>query len=310
MVTAMAGRTAVTIGNFDGVHLGHRALLQAARGAAGAEGRVVALAFDPHPATVLARAKAPGRLSSFRQRRACLAEAGADVVERLAPSPALLSLSPGDFIARTVDRFRPSAVVEGSDFRFGRGRSGSVDTLRELGRSHGFETIVVDPVEAALADHARVRVSSSAIRWLLRHGRVRDAATLLGRPYRIEGNVVSGARRGRTLGFPTINLATEDYVLPADGVYAGEATSPEGRVHAAAISVGTNETFDGRARTCEAHLLDYDGPVDRYQWTTRLSFGRWLRDQVRYETIDSLIAQIGRDVARVRELAEVNLAHV
>lgn len=292
----MSRPTALTIGNFDAVHRGHVALVGAARSAAGGSGRVVALTFDPHPLAVLRPRAVPPRLSTFDQRAQWLAEAGADAVVPLRPTAELLKQSPEEFVADLVKRYAPGAIVEGADFRFGHGRAGSVETLNVLGKRHGFETIVVEPVEVALSDHSVVRVSSSLIRWLIGHGRVRDAVILLGRAYELRGVITAGDKRGRTIGVPTANLAPTEQLLPADGIYAGTAARPDGRNFAAAISVGTKPTFGEHPRVCEAHLIGYDGPLDDYGWEIRLQFHHWLRDQLAYATVDALIEQLHRDI--------------
>lgn len=295
--------TVVTVGNFDGVHLGHVALVAAARVAAGSTGRVVALAFDPHPAAVLRPGSAPARLTTFTQRERLLRAVGADVVEALTPAPAFLARSPEEFVAWLRERHAFSAIVEGSDFRFGRDRAGDIDALRRIGATSAaapFATIVVPPVETALSDQTIVPVRSSVIRWLLERGRVRDAAICLGRPYELECRVVRGDQRGRTIGYPTANLDHGDRLLPADGVYAGSASIGHGenqRTFRAAISVGTKPTFGASERTCEAHLLEFDGRLDDYGWTIRLRFERWLRDQLTFAGLEPLLAQMALDVA-------------
>lgn len=297
----MSRHLAVTIGSFDGVHLGHQALLRAARRKVGPEGRVVALTFDPHPATVLVPGMVVERLSDFPRRSRWLADAGADEVVQLRPTPEFLAQSPSQFANDLVNRFHPAAIVEGTGFRFGKGRAGSLETLRELGRSLGFEVIEVPAVETVLTDHTIVPVSSTLTRWMLRHGRVRDAAKLLGRPYAVAGPVVQGEQRGRDIGIPTANIDVGELMLPADGVYVGEAMLEDGRVFRAAISVGTNPTFSSDSiRTCEAHLLDFDGPVGEYGWRLELFFHDWLRDQVAFANLSLLVEQIHRDIERAR----------
>jgi riboflavin kinase/FMN adenylyltransferase len=300
----MAGPSSIIIGSFDGVHRGHAALVQAARESAGRDGRVVVLSFDPHPLATLHPAAAPARLSRFEQRRRWLAELGADEVVRLDPRPEMLALAPEAFLGWLAAEHRPSVVVEGPDFRFGRGRAGGIETLRELGPRLGFRTIVVEPVEARLADGSVVRVSSSLARWLLSHGRAEEAADLLGRPYAVAATVAPGDRRGRELGVPTANLET-DQLLPADGIYAGRARGPDGRTYPAAISIGTKPTFGGSGRVCEAHLLGFDGRLDHYGWTTELEVTRWMRDQLTYGSAAALVAQIERDIAEVASLVTV-----
>jgi len=289
---------AISVGSFDGVHLGHRRLLAQARSAVGPDGAVVAVALDPHPRSVLAPGRAPGRLTRVDDRVALLGAAGADRVEVLAPSATLLGMDPPAFVADLVRRHGPAVIVEGPDFRFGAGRAGSVETLRTLEREHGYRTVVIDPVTVALADQHPVHVSSTLARWLLARGRVGDVTRLLGRPHAIGGTVVAGDRRGRTIDVPTANLDHGDLLLPANGVYAGVAVRPDGARYPAAINVGPRPTFDRSEPTCEAHLIGYDGPVDDYGWPLRLELHAWLRDVVRFDGPAALRAQLGRDIAR------------
>ena len=299
----MSNGTAITVGSFDGAHRGHLELVRAARGAVGERGRVVVLSFDPHPLSVLRPEDAPRRLSSFEQRVEWLSgdglPAGADEVVGLSPTPEVLGQSPEAFLESLVKTYSPTVIVEGPDFRFGRDRAGSPQTLIDLEARHGYRTIIIDPVEATLTDHNVVVVSSSMIRWLLGRGRVRDAAALLGRPYELVGEVVAGDRRGREIGVPTANLDHCDRLLPADGVYGGVAVRPDGCSFPAAISVGVKPTFGDHPRVCEAHLIGYEGPLDDYGWKIRVRFDRWLRDQIAYRQIDLLTDQIRRDLEQV-----------
>lgn len=295
--------TALTIGNFDGVHRGHAELIRAARRAVGPGGRVVVLTFDPHPAAVLRPEAVPPRLGTLEQRTGWLRALGVDVVERLDPAAGVLGMTAEAFVDWFTVRFKPSVVVEGPDFRFGRGREGDLETLRGLGASRGFRTVRVEPVLWPLVDHQMVRVSSSRIRRLLAEGRVRDAAMLLGRPLEITGRVIPGERRGRTIEVPTANLDHGDRMLPADGVYAGLATDPDGRWHPAAVSVGRKPTFGGGvARVCEVHLVEWAGPSDLYGWTMRLRPVHWLRGMMRFDGVESLVRQLRRDIDRTRRL--------
>ncbi len=300
----MTDRSVITIGNFDGVHRGHQAIVRRARVAAEAAGaRVVALTFDPSPAAVLWADRVTPRLSTLGQRRAWLREAGADVVEVLEPTPQLLNLTPEAFVLQKLERFHPAAFVEGPDFRFGHKRAGDVHTLAAMGRTHGFDVHVVDHQEVELDDQTIAAVSSSLIRWLLGHGRVDDARRCLGRAHAVEGVVVEGEKRGRTIGFPTINLKTADGMMwPGDGVYAGHAALADGRILPAAISVGVKPTFGKRRRVLEAHLLGFD--EDIYAQPVTLSFTRWIRDQYSFTGIEALKAQLARDVARVSARGE------
>ena len=297
----MSVATAVTIGHFDGVHRGHVKLVDAARRAAGESGRVLALTFESHPLSVLRPEAAPKPLSNLQQRRRWLLEAGACEVEVLPTSADFLSQTPESFLGWLVAEYRPDFIVEGLDFRFGRDRIGSAAMLREFGSKHGYETIIIEDVIVPLTDCAEVRVRSSLIRWLVAQGRVRDARLLLGRRYEICGEVVSGAGRGgRDLGVRTANLAPADHLLPADGVYAGWATTDEGTGYPAAISVGTKPTFGEHPRVCESHLIGFADGDRRYGWTIRLEFDDWLRDQLPFGRVEQLIDQLHRDIDRVR----------
>ncbi|GIK18048.1 MAG: bifunctional riboflavin kinase/FAD synthetase [Leptolyngbya sp. PLA2] len=301
-------RSVVSVGTFDGVHAGHAALIARARSiadrASGAE--VVVLAFDPHPATRLHPESAPPRLGSFERRSELLRQAGADRVERLEPTSELLSQSPESFVESIADRLAPIAFVEGPDFRFGKGRTGDTSVLASIGKRHGFAVDVVPPVAVALNDQSVVTASSTIARWLVQHGRVRDAWAVLTRPHELTGRVVRGDRRGRGLGFPTANLDTP-CLPPADGVYAGVAFLDDGRSFPAAVSVGSKPMFNGAARAVEASLLDAptgDGPclagLPEYGWNLRIALVGWVREQLRFESVDSLIAQMHRDCNRVR----------
>jgi riboflavin kinase/FMN adenylyltransferase len=287
---------AVSIGNFDGVHLGHQALLSAARAAAGGGGAVIAVTFEPHPSAIL-RGSCPDRLVSPDDRRACLASAGATRVETIEPDARLLALSPEEFIAELAQRVPFDVIVEGADFRFGRGRSGDVRTLRDIGERSGFRTIVVDEVEVPLCDGHLVPARSSTARWLLSLGRVADAARVLGRPHRVSGDVVRGAARGRGIGYPTANISMGEVTLPKDGVYACTVTLPDGSRWAAAASVGTNPTFGACPRTLEVHILRMDHSTDLYGQRLHVDFDRWIRPMLAFPSVDALVAQMGRDCA-------------
>ncbi|HYF13548.1 MAG TPA: bifunctional riboflavin kinase/FMN adenylyltransferase [Phycisphaerales bacterium] len=303
--------TAITIGNFDGVHLGHAALLARCRAHAGNGGRVVALAFDPHPASTLRPGTEPPRLTAFERRRELLLAVGADEVERLEPTPALLAQEPEAFVRALLDRHGPTLIVEGDDFRFGKGRRGDIMMLRTLAAERGCAVEVVGPVEVGLGDHLMVRASSSVTRWLVAHGRVDDARRVLGRPYELEGAVVRGDQLGRTLAIPTANLRTP-CLLPADAVYAGVGVLPDGRRMPAAVSVGWRPTVGGRDRRAEVHLLDGRHPehadwrplpgLPEYGWRLRVELHRYLRDDLKFPSLDAMMEQIRRDVERVRSV--------
>jgi riboflavin kinase/FMN adenylyltransferase len=291
-----------SIGNFDGVHLGHQAIVAAARKAAGLQGRVVAVTFDPLPVAVLRPDAAPARLTSSARREALLLACGCDSVHVLDPRSGILGESPEGFIEHLRAAVPFDAIAEGADFRFGRGRSGDVATLADIGLRMGFKTIEVPEVDEALGDGSIIAARSTAVRWLLSMGRVADAARLLGRAHAVEGVVERGDQRGRLLGFPTANVMTTGMALPADGVYAGRAII-DGREYPAAISVGTKPTFGPNARVCEAHVLGLEAALDSYGWSIEVHFEQWLRSQWRFPNPEALIVQLRADVARTAALA-------
>jgi riboflavin kinase/FMN adenylyltransferase len=317
-------RSVILIGNFDGVHLGHQALVQkAVEVARPLAAQVIALAFDPHPTSVLRPGAEPARLTAFAQRGNLLIECGVTSVQRLEPTPALLDLTPEMFVNEVLMPLAPVAVVEGPDFHFGKGRAGTPEVLKRLGAKRGFAVHIEQPVEINLNDHLVVTCSSTRVRWLLGHGRVSDAARVLGRVYSIHGNVVQGDRRGRTIGVPTANVET-DQMLPALGVYAGTAVLPDGREVAAAISVSTRPTFRGVGVRLEAHLVDCPSEpgqphlprLPEYDWPIEIRVHSWLRDDLQLPGLQAITSQISRDIHRVREWAATqrlsggnNLAH-
>lgn len=299
----MDQRSIITIGNFDGVHLGHRAILERARGLGDRHDVPVrVITFDPHPAAVLRPGSQPLALSDRSQKDDALKATGADEITVLQVTDDLLSLSADAFIQQMVDRHRPVAVVEGANFRFGKERQGDIAMLKQQGKRLGFEMVVVEQIEVSLCDQAVVTVSSSLVRWLLGHGRVADTARCLGGPYTLTGNVVAGDQRGRSIGVPTINLDAESLrgrVVPCEGVYGGSVRLVDGSVYPAAISIGCQPTFGCDGRIVEAHLLGYEG--DLYGQTVAVRFDRWLRDQQAFPGVDTLQDQLERDVAQVRQ---------
>ena len=305
-------RQALVIGNFDGVHLGHQHLFRLAREAAGA-GRVAAVTFEPLPAAVLRPDVPMGRLTPSAERGELLRSiCGVDSVLEIEPTPEVLGLSPEAFLHDLHGRLHFDAVVEGPDFRFGKARAGTLDTLRAQGALHGFRVIEAGAVSVELADGTRVEARSSVARGLLAEGRVGDAARVFGRPYELRCPTTRGDQRGRTIGWPTMNLDARGRILPADGVYAGEATLPDGRRAIAAISVGTKPTFGESPRTCEATLLERDGrpcalPLDWYGFELRLRFHAFLRGQERFPGLEALLARMEIDRAAVlAAVAETN----
>jgi riboflavin kinase / FMN adenylyltransferase len=314
-VPAGFGATVVGIGNFDGVHRGHRAVLarlvdEAARRSA----RAVAVTFDPHPLAVLHPERAPGALTTLEHRLDLLAEAGLYAVLVMKFTRELAQFTPEQFVDDVlVGALHAAAVVVGRDMRFGHRNSGDVDTLRELGARSGFDVVLVQDLGAPGPDAAARRWSSSWVRELLAAGDVETAAEVLGRLHRVTGLVVHGDHRGRELGYPTANLAQDAQgLIPADGVYAGWLVRPGQDGHGAspgerlpaAISVGTNPTFDGHERRVEAYVLDRDD-LDLYAETVGVEFVHRLRPTLRFDGIEPLVAQMGQDVAVCRAVLGV-----
>lgn len=288
--------TAACIGAFDGLHLGHQALVGHARAL---QPRVALVTFDPHPARVLAPARAPALLQSSGQRSRVCAALGIDALVLLPFDRTLAATSPADFVANLlVDGLRPAAVVVGPDFRFGAGRGGSTTDLTDLLRPAGIAVAVVDLV----ADAAHAKISSSNIRAAVAAGEVELAARMLGRWYAVEGQVVHGARRGRELGARTANVDAPHALLPRPGIYAGALAVPGTRdLWPAAISLGHNPTFgQGAPLSLEVHALDVDLGERLYDTTVEVLFAARLRDEQRFSGPDELAAQISRDIAEVR----------
>jgi riboflavin kinase/FMN adenylyltransferase len=291
------GRSVVTIGVFDGVHRGHQELI--GRAVAIARRRnlpAVLITFDPHPAEVIRPGSHPARLTTLRRRAELVAELGIDAFCVLPFTVELSHMEPATFAHEVlVDRLHAADVVVGANFTFGHKAAGDVTMLTALGRRFGFGVHGLD----LITDHD-VTFSSTYIRSCIDAGDVAAAATALGRPHRVEGVVVHGAKRGRDLGFPTANISTAPFTaLPADGVYAGRFVI-HGRALPGAISVGTNPTFSGRERTCEVYVLDVD--EDFYGFDVAVDFVAHLRGQERFDGIEALVAAIEKDVQRTREI--------
>ncbi len=276
---------------------------------AGPSGTVVAVTFHPHPLRLLRPEAAPQTLQPPAEREHYLRLAGADEVRVMAVDRELLAMTALEFIDRLHQDLKFDCIVEGPDFQFGKGRQGDVEFLRRQGKHNHFTVQVVEPIQVQLCDGATAAASSSLLRWLVAHGRVEDMVRVMGRPMTLTGKVVRGDQRGREIGWPTANLDYGDRMVPADGVYAGRATLPDGTRRRAAISIGTKPTFGLAERTVEAFLIDHTSPVDHYGWTLSLTFDRWLREQSRFDAIDALVEQMHRDVGRTRlEVLEEVLA--
>lgn len=287
----------VAVGNFDGVHRGHAALLAEARRLAGSNSPVVPVTFDPHPLVLLDPNRYLPPLTTVAEKARVLGDVGADHVVVLRTTVELLALSPDEFFNKIIRaKLAARGVVEGFNFRFGRDRAGSNETLRQMCGDAGIDFQVV----SALEDGGRP-VSSSRVRDALLAGDVGAARQLLGRPYRLIGDVGEGARRGRTIGFPTANLEHVETILPATGVYAAVATTRDG-VFAAAANIGPNPTFGEDARKIEVHLIDFSG--DLYGQHVRVDFVARLRPTVKFESVEALVEQMRSDVAAARRIVE------
>jgi riboflavin kinase / FMN adenylyltransferase len=287
----------LSIGNFDGVHRGHQEILRLARECGGPGPRAV-VTFEPHPLTVLRPALAPPRLTPLALKQELLEALGVDVLVVLPPSAEVLNLTAPEFWRILRDEVRPSHLIEGRSFTFGKGRAGTIQELRRWTAESSVRLHELGAVTAVLMDLHVVAVTSSLIRWLLGHGRVRDAAVCLGRAYALGGTVVRGHGRGRDMGVPTANLSCGEQLIPADGVYSGRC-SVDGHTYAVAVSIGTLPTFGKNPRQVEAHLIGYEG--DLYEQTLRLELVDWIRAQWKFDGPAPLKARMERDLAEVAQ---------
>ena len=295
----------LTIGNFDGVHLGHQEILAAAKTAAAENNApLVAMTFDPHPVAVLYPEKAPKVLTPIKLKEHLLAKFDVEYLVVLKDSADLLNLSPqdsvGQFLMRTL---KPAVVVEGADFNFGKARAGTVDTLKQLAKENGFDVIVAPDKIVKLATGQKIRVSSTTIRYMIESGHVIDAAAVLGRYYRLIGKIVPGRGKGKHLGFPTLNMEIPKQIIPAEGVYAGRVEIAEDFDKALEAKKNFNAVFSiGQARTfgpehpllVEAHLLTDDVPDSKDKWMA-MEFIQHIRTQQKFASEQELIDQITMD---------------
>jgi riboflavin kinase / FMN adenylyltransferase len=298
------GASVVTVGKFDGVHRGHQRIVSHARQMAADLGLpVVVVTFDPHPDEVVRPGSHPALLCTARRRLQLLAGLGVDAVCVIPFTLEFSRLGPDEFVRTVlVDLLHAARVVVGETFRFGHKAAGDVPLLVELGEKYDFAVTGVP-----LLSENGVTVSSTGIRALLADGLVAAAAEQLGRPHRVEGVVVRGYQRGRALGFPTANLEPSPHTaIPADGIYAGwlaslDAAGTETQRWPAAISIGTNPTFDGQERIVEAHALDRDD-LDLYGVHVAVDFVARLRATVRFDSVDALVRQMHIDIGDARRL--------
>ncbi|MDO5629530.1 MAG: bifunctional riboflavin kinase/FAD synthetase [Mobilicoccus sp.] len=302
----------VTLGNFDGVHRGHRAVLTRLLARSREAGvPAVAVTFEPHPIAVLFPERAPALIASLEQRLELLADVGLDGVLVMEFTRDLATWTPDRFVEEVfVDALNARAVVVGRDTRFGVRNSGDVDTLTTLGRRHGFDVeAITDEGETTSGEPGRW--SSTQVRTLLDAGDVAGADRVLGRPHAVAGTVVHGEHRGREIGYPTANLAQDsDGLVPADGVYAGWLVRPDLPTDdadhrlPAAISVGTNPTFDGVRRTVEAYVLDRTD-LDLYGERVAVEFVEHLRPMLRFDGVEELVERMAVDVDQARSILTV-----
>ncbi len=305
-IDAALRRPVLTVGNFDGVHLGHRAIVETVVDRAKAlRGQAVVYTFDPHPRKVLQPSRAPRLLTTLEQKIELLELAGVDAVIVEPFTLEFAKTSADTFIRENLyARIRPVEVYVGYDFHFGRDREGSMRMLTEMGPRLGFSVTIIPEVTVDEGD-----VNSTRIRELLAEARLEEAAAMLGRPYTVRGLVVEGDRRGRSLGFPTANLDPENEILPATGVYAGSVRLLDAGDPAfdgewpAVVNVGTRPTFHDSSRVlAEAHLIDFDG--DLYGRRIELAYVHRLRPERRFDDVDALRAQIRADVLEARRRLE------
>ena len=298
-------RSVLTIGAYDGVHLGHQAIIAAVREQAEqCDARSVVVTFDRHPASVVRPESAPNLLTDLDQKLELLEATGVDATVLVRFDADQAAESPAAFVERViVSCLGARRIVVGEDFHFGRGRTGNVALLRELGVAHDFEVEPLALLERA--DGVAEPLSSTAIRRAMAGGQVELAASMLGRPFQARGSVVQGDQRGRLLGFPTANVEVPKVIcLPADGVYAGWYLRPDGDRRPCAINLGRRPTFYEHADSSllEAHLLDFAG--DLYGEAARVEFTHFLRSERKFDGIDALVAQLKQDIDHAHSVLE------
>jgi len=294
----------ITIGNFDGVHLGHRALFQqVVEKAKALGGRSIAMTFEPHPIRVLKKNGQPPLITLYEQKVELIRKTGIEVLICVPFTPEFAAMSARAFVEDLlVERIGMKAIVVGEDYTFGANREGNLGLLKKYAGRLGFEVVVVYPVK--VSREIAGRISSTRIRQLINAGRVEDAGVLLGRYYQIRGRVVSGRSRGaKVLGFPTANINLHDELCPKEGIYA-VTVEHEGREFPGVANIGYSPTFGDQLFTVEVYILDFN--EDIYDQKIRVNFVKKLRDEIRFSDINQLKQAIAGDVARAREI----LAHL
>ncbi|MES1203607.1 MAG: bifunctional riboflavin kinase/FAD synthetase [Pseudomonadota bacterium] len=297
-IPADAKGAAIALGNFDGVHLGHQGVIASVAAHAHANGlKLGAAAFEPHPRRVFQPDGPPFRLQTPDQRARSLAMLGVELLFKIRFDRALSQSTDYEFCEHVLkDRLGAAHVVVGYDFRFGRGRMGDVESLRRHGEKLGFTVMAVQPIEGAPGG---AKVSSTAIRTAIKQGDMAEAARMLGRPWAIEGEVKRGQARGREMGIPTANIDLDDYVQPRLGVYAVRADLGDGVKRPGVASIGVHPTVGALSEpVLEVHLFDFDGHL--YGATIDVELIAFLRDEVKYDSVEEMLSQIARDVEQAR----------
>ncbi|NOZ68164.1 MAG: bifunctional riboflavin kinase/FAD synthetase [Deferribacteres bacterium] len=287
----------LTIGNFDGVHLGHQALFRMLiERAKKNNGTSIVFTFVPHPLRVIAPERAPKLLTPYKEKIRLIKNCGIDVIICINFTKEFASITAEDFIRNILCRMlEVKEILIGSNYMFGKGRKGSPELLKALGKEYGFSVTVVDEIRID-----NTVVSSSRIRTLIAKGRVEEAAKFLGRPYSVEGVVIEGAKRGKSLlNTPTANLSTANELLPKDGVYAVKVKVGR-KVYGGATNIGCNPTFKDKKFSFETHILDFEGTL--LGKTLRVEFIRRIRDEIKFSKVEDLAAQLEKDIAEIRRI--------
>jgi len=286
----------LTLGNFDGIHLGHRALLQrVVQDAKARDGRSVVLTFEPHPLTILAPQRAPRLILTHKDKMVLLQSYGVDAVIIQPFNSAFANVEAEAFVrGYLVERLKVHKMWVGKDLRFGKGRKGRVEDLIRWGAEGGFEVGIVGPVHLG-----GVRISSSRIRDLIKRGDVHEVQGFLGRYHFASGRVIPGYQRGRQLGFPTANIVTRTEMLPSDGIYA-TFLEADRRLWSSVTNIGVNPTFGGGPRTIESYIFDFSG--DLYGRSVKLFFVKRIREEKKFPTPEDLVGQMKKDVLGAQEI--------
>ena len=298
-VTPSFPKATVAIGTFDGVHIGHQAIMRTAVSDAQQHNRsALVFTFDRHPVEVLAPHRAPDYLTTSNQRNRWISDIGIDSLVVAKFDFALSQLSPDDFVQKILkEKLGAEAIVVGNNFSFGKGRAGDISYLQEAQNRFDFVLHALEPV---LVDN--IPASSTRVRECLREGKIAEAESILGHPYLLSGKIVQGQQLGRTLGFPTANLSLEiSQVVPKDGIYAVQTFLDDGRKIGGACSIGNRPTVEGAGRCVETFLFDFD--EDIYGHTMEIQFLQYLRPELKFDSLDALIQQMHKDVALAREVS-------